>query len=191
MSISKIKTTLDKVPFKKAVWLAPILYLFHMIEEAVFRFYDFVAIHRGLSVNFGLPGFLIANMFIMLVYIVLLILFTLRPNRANAFFVLTLFTAAQFFNAFFHLYWTIVFMEYCPGVVTGFALYVPYVSILLWIAYKDEFITKTTAILIVLLGFTLMFLFELPGLQIATLVISVIIVVATNIIYYFKSKSKK
>ncbi|MFX1376428.1 MAG: HXXEE domain-containing protein [Promethearchaeota archaeon] len=181
---------LSNISFKKAIWLSPIVYLFHIIEEAVFGFYKFMNKHLGGGEN-DLISFLLANMIIMAVYIILNIIFTLQPYRFNAFFVLTLLAAAQFFNAFYHLLWTIVFREYCPGVVTGFVIYVPFVSILLWIAYREEYITKTSVALILLLGAILMSLFEIEDFQILVLIISPTVVILTNIIYYFKTQSKK
>ena len=184
MNDSKIKSILEKLPFKKAVWLAPIIYFFHFLEEAVFGFYTFF------GGNATLIQFIIANSIIMSVYLILLVLFTLRPNRLNAFFVLTLIAAAQFFNTFYHLLWTIVFSRYCPGVVTGLLIYVPFFGLIMWIAYRDEYITKRSAVLIILLGATLMTLFEIRGLQLIILIVSPTVVVVANIIDYFKTKTK-
>ena len=99
MSKSRIRNLFGKFSFKKAVWLSPIIYLMHIIEEAVFGFYKFMNKHR--EEDMTLQIFLIANMMIMLGYIFLITLFTLKPIRLNAFFVLALLSAAQFFNTFF------------------------------------------------------------------------------------------
>lgn len=188
MNKLKIKDFSKKISFKKAIWLAPLIYLFHFLEELVFGFYEFMNIHLG--GDFNLIAFIIANMLIMSAYIFLIALFTFRPSRLNAFFVLTLISAAQFFNAFYHLLWTIVFKEYCPGVVTGFALYIPFVSLLLWIAYREEFITKTSAILIIILGAILMTLFEMESLRLLVFPICLMVVVVSNIFYERKTKTK-
>lgn len=187
-STSNIKQKFSNLLFKKAIWFAPIIYFFHFIEELVFGFYEFMNSHLGGDVN--LISFIIANALIISAYFILILLFVILPTRLNAFFVLTLFAAAQFFNSFYHLLWTIVFREYCPGVVTGFVLYVPFVSILLWIAYREEYISKFSAVLIIILGAILMTLFEIENLQLLVFPISFIVIILSNIIYERKIKSK-
>jgi len=188
MSKSIITNLISKIPFKKIIWLAPVIYLFHFIEELIFGFYVFMNNHLGGDTN--LISFIIVNILIMSAYFFLIAIFTFRPTRLNAFFVLTLLTAAQFFNAFYHLLWTLVFSEYCPGVVTGFILYIPFVSILLWIAYREEYISKSSAILIIVLGGILMTLFEIESIRLFVFPISLIVVVVSNIIYERKIKTK-
>lgn len=139
----------------------------------------------------NLIGFIIANSLIMSAYFIIIIIFALLPSRLNAFFVLTLFAAAQFFNAFYHLLWTIVFREYCPGVVTGFVLYIPFVSIILWFAYREAYISKTSVILILILGAILMTLFEIESIRLFVFPISIIVIIVSNIIYEKKIKGKK
>ena len=160
----------------------PVMYFFHFLEELALGFYTFV------NPNATWVQFVIANSFIFAVYFVLLILFTLQTTKMNAFFVLTLSAAAQFFNAFYHTFWTFVLMKYCPGMVTGLLIYVPFFIMLLWIAYRDEYVNRNTAIGVVALGFTLMTLFEIRGVQSIVLFGSAGVVVVANIYYYIKNK---
>ena len=79
-------------------------------------------------------------------------------------------------------------MQYFPGTLTGLLIYVPFFIMLLWIAYRDEYVTRNTAIGVVAFGFTLMTLFEVPGLNSIVLFGAAGFVVVANIYYYIKNK---
>ncbi len=184
---NEIKSFFRNLSFKKVIWLAPVLFLFHIIEESVFGFYIFMNKYRGWDST--LESFLITNMLIMIVYLFLISLFTIYPNRVTVFFALGGLLAAQFFNAFFHLFLTIYYGEYCPGLITGLILYIPYALILVRMGYREEYITKTTGIIIFIIGAILMTLFEIEGLNIITLFGWPTIATITAIIYYFRTSN--
>jgi len=188
MSKPKIKSFFSSLTFKKVIWIAPVLYLFHIIEEAVFGFYIFMNKYRGGNSTY--ESFLISNTLIMIVYLILISLFTIYPNRVTAFFNLAGLLAAQFFNAFFHLIMAIEFGAYCPGLITGLVLYIPYNLILVWMAYREEYITKTMGIIAFLIGAILMTLFEIEGLNRIVLFGWPTIVIIITIIYYFRTSKK-
>ncbi|MFX1237819.1 MAG: HXXEE domain-containing protein [Promethearchaeota archaeon] len=183
MNESRIKNFFNNFTFKKMIWFAPVLYFFHILEEALFGFYIFI--------NEPFESFLLMNIVLMIVYIFAISLFTLYSNRVTAFFALGGLVAAQFYNAFFHLYMTIIYRAYCPGIVSGFALYIPFVLILSWKAYREEYITKTTAIILYIIGAILMTLFEVEGLNIVVLFGWEAIYITSTIIYYLRNSKKK
>ncbi|NHI93218.1 MAG: HXXEE domain-containing protein [Candidatus Lokiarchaeota archaeon] len=184
MSDSKIKDFFSNITFRKAIWFAPLIYLMHMIEEAVLGFYVFMNVHHGTNVT--LVGFLLANMMIMIMYLIVITTFTVYSKPITAFFALLGITAAQFFNAFAHLIYSIYFLDFCPGVITGFALYIPFVSILWWIAYKDEYVTKQSLAVIIVLGAVLMALFEVPFLNVVILFGWPILTLLSALIYHYR-----
>ncbi|UCD01927.1 MAG: HXXEE domain-containing protein [Promethearchaeota archaeon] len=186
MNESKMKNFINYFTYKRAVWLAPLFYLLHIIEEAVFGFHIFMNKYRGWNTN--MLQFLIMNAIIMIVYLILIIIVTIYPNRVTVFFQLTGLLAAQFFNAFFHLYWTILFGEYCPGLITGIVLYIPFNICLVWIAYKEEYITKTSGVVLFVLGATLMILFSIEGLAVLVLFGSLITAIIIVLLYYIKTR---
>ncbi|MFX1275315.1 MAG: HXXEE domain-containing protein [Promethearchaeota archaeon] len=186
MSKFSIENLFHNFTFKKAIWFSPLIFVIHIIEEGVFGFSNYIYRHFG--VDLSLINFLITYLFIIIVYIILLILFTLQPNRTNAYFILTLLAAAQFSNAFFHFFLTIIFSDYFPGVITGLVFNVPYVFFLLWIAYKEKYITQTSGAIIIALGAILMLLFEIEGARLIILFSIPISAVITNFVYLFNTK---
>lgn len=150
MSESKIKNFFSNLKFKKVIWLAPLLYLIHFLEELFGGFWIFLNDYQG--ANHTALSFTLVNVGIMIAYLVIISVFTKWPNRSTAFIALTWLATAQFFNAFAHLHYTIVYNVYNPGLITAFVLYVPYVPILFWIAYREEYTTKTLAVVSLVLG---------------------------------------
>lgn len=181
-----LKDFFSDMTLKKLVWFAPLVYLAHIIEEATFGFFNFVNKYQGTHAT--LVDFLIGNGILMIGYILIITLFTFYPNRFTAFISLSLLLAAQFFNAFFHLIATIRYGEYCPGLITGFALYIPFNIYVVWKGYQEEYITKTTAAICFVLGAILMTLFEIQPI-ILILVVGITIVIALPIYYIISRKS--
>ena len=108
-------------PFRHAVWLFPIAYTLHVLEElphfttwaqryanAGFTMRDYLTIH--------LTGIVVALMTPLLV--------RHFPNRFVIFFFFTfVFTPAAFFNIIFHAAATVVFGAYSPGLLTAMTIY--------------------------------------------------------------------
>jgi len=188
MNDSKIISVLNKISFKKAIWLAPVLYIIHFSEELTLGFYLFQQRNRGY--NIPLEIFVGGNILILLLlYVLNLTYFTHRPTKLNAFIVLLVFSAAQFANTFFHLLWTILFLEYCPGLITAFIMYIPYVPIMFWIAYREKLITKSLIIITLILGFGGMAIFEIEGAAIIVILAFPVFTIVAN--YIDKHKTKK
>ena len=130
-----MKNIFSDFNFKKAVWIAPILYAIHLFEETITGFYLWMNKVRGM--NFSVVDFLLVNSMLMLFYLALLTTFTLRPKRSIGLLVLAWLITAQFANWIHHLFANAVYGMY-PGVITSTVLYAPYIPILYWIAYRDE-----------------------------------------------------
>ncbi len=178
-----LKNIFSDLPPERLAWLAPLVYLAHIIEEAAFGFYNFMNKYRGGSGTLG--QFLIMNGILMIAYIIIITMFTVYTNRLTAFISLAALLAAQFFNAFFHLIFTIIYGEYCPGLITGFALYIPFNIFIVWKAYQEDYITKTTGAILFVLGAILMALFEFESLIV---LLGFAITVAISLpVYYIRS----
>jgi len=188
MSKARQKGFFTSLTFKKAIWLAPVLYLFHIIEEGAFGFHVFMTTYRGQDLTF--EGFIIVNAVIMLSYFLMNGIFTIYSNRLTAFFALGGIIAAQFFNAFFHLIMTIHFGAYCPGLITGFTLYVPFVILLVRMAYREGYITKTRIVVLFILGAIMMTAFEFESLRPIVFFGWLGIAVTTTILYRFTKAGK-
>ncbi|MFX0071940.1 MAG: HXXEE domain-containing protein, partial [Candidatus Hermodarchaeota archaeon] len=181
----KIKNSFSNFSFKKAIWLAPIAYLVHLIEEASFGFYKWSNKYFNDNLTFG--QWLLFNCILMGIYFLLIIIYNIWPNQATGLIVLTAFLTVQFHNAIFHLFWTIYLGVYSPGVISGLLLYIPFSCIYTLKAYKEHYLTKLSGILIFIIsGFMMwIFFFVLGAIMIITyLIVSGIILV----IYYIKNK---
>jgi hypothetical protein len=181
MNISKIKDFFNNIPFKKAIFLGPVAYVIHQIEESVLGFPLWREEHLHLSQNLPIPLFF---GILMAVYLLYILIHYFWSNEASAWVVLTAILAMQFHNGIYHFVGTIVFADYSPGLVTGLIIYVPISCFLFYKAYKEELINKTSGILALIYSGILFWSFEFLGNIIVLLafITSAIIL----IVYYFK-----
>jgi Protein of unknown function with HXXEE motif len=130
--------------FRQAVWLFPVAYLLHVLEElpqftnwarhytnAGFTMRDYLAVHlSGLVVAILAPAVIwfFANLMIIFVF------FTF------------VFTPAVCFNLFFHAGATAAFGVYCPGLITALTIYPPLFYFLSRRAFRENLITPRTGV---------------------------------------------
>ena len=122
MGPDRIVERLASLNFRQAVWLFPIAYTLHVLEELplftswarryaspAFTMRDYLVIHMtGIVVAFVAP--LVINRF---------------PHRAIFGFFAFIFTPAVCFNILFHTGATVAFGAYSPGLLTAVTLYPP------------------------------------------------------------------
>lgn len=119
-------------------------------------------------------------------YFVFIILHYYWPNRPTALISLIAFLTVQFHNAIYHLFFTIYYGVYSPGVVSGLIVYIPLNCILILLAYRENYINKISGVIIFLIAgvaYWLYYCFLGEIMIIIFLIISAIIL----IIYYIKS----
>jgi cell division protein FtsW (lipid II flippase) len=116
------------VALRKLALLAPLVFILHVLEEApgfVAWFNSLVA--RGISQNL----FLTVNAVALAITVVIVLLVAASPDTASSLVLAAWVGFLLLANGVLHLVGTIVHARYCPGVVTGTLLYLPYGALLL------------------------------------------------------------
>jgi hypothetical protein len=122
------------MPLRRLVLLAPFVFVAHVLEEAP----GFVAWFNSL-VREGITqdAFLGVNAAALAITVLLTILVAASAEPSSglalAGWVGFLFLA----NGLFHFVGTLAHRRYCPGVVTGTLLYLPYGTLVLWRIVRD------------------------------------------------------
>jgi hypothetical protein len=140
MDVDRVASFLSQLSFRQAVWLFPLAFLLHVLEEyphfatwaqqnasAAFTRQDYIQVHA--------VGIVLAFVSAALV--------SLFPNQfvVLTFFALV-FTPAVFFNVLFHAGATAVSGAYSPGLLTALTIYLPLFYFLSHLAYAEGRITN-------------------------------------------------
>jgi hypothetical protein len=111
------------VSFLTAIWLLPIALAFHEAEEwNILPWYRRNFVNLPPKTNTSVRTFLV---FFTLFGFLWTALAALTKNPKIAAFLFLPFVAGAFFNAIQHLFYTLYFRQYAPGVVTSVMLYIP------------------------------------------------------------------
>lgn len=113
--------------FRKLVLVAPVLFILHVVEEAP----GFVAwfnslVPRGITQN----TFLAVNAVAFAITILVVFLVEVSPDPASGLLLAAWVGFLMLANGVLHIVGTLAHARYCPGVVTGTLLYLPYVLLL-------------------------------------------------------------
>lgn len=113
---------------RKLVQIAPVLFILHVMEEAP----GFVAwfnslVPRGITQNL----FLTVNAVALTITVLIVLLVVASPEPASGLVLAAWVGFLMLANGIFHLVGAIAHARYCPGVVTGTLLYLPYGVLLL------------------------------------------------------------
>ncbi len=184
MSESKNKTILSNFTFRKVLWLVPIAFLIHLIEEIVFKFWEWESNYIGTDTTFDF--FIMFNLILMVLYFVLIILHHFWSNRPTALISLFGFLGVQFHNAIYHLIVTIYYGIYSPGVVSGLVAYIPLNCVLILLAYREKYINRVSGVVIVIVSGVMYWLYYLFFGELV-IIIYLIISMIYLIVYYAKS----
>jgi hypothetical protein len=122
------------VTLRKLVLIAPVIFILHVLEEAP----GFVAwfnglVPRGISQSL----FLTVNAVALIITVLIAILVAASPEPASGLVLAAWVGFLMLANGLFHLVGTVAHSRYCPGVVTGTLLYLPYGALLLRKIVRD------------------------------------------------------
>lgn len=135
------------------LWLVPIAYFIHIIEEAP-RFMPFAIKYYGQPKN--LKEFVVGNIILMAYVLISVSLAIFYTNEWTM--VIGLATAAWIFTNFLmHAYYTLRYGEYSPGVVTASAIYAPVTVFIYYNFIISGILSTTDIILSMILGFVIMY----------------------------------
>lgn len=137
------------MPFLTAIWLLPVAVALHEAEE-----WNILGWYHRNFVN--LPAKTHASIRTFLVFLTLLgflwtALAALPNNPTIAAFVVLPFAAGAFLNALQHLFYTLYFRQYAPGVITSVVLYLPIVGYLTARAIEENLVPVAYVVVLVLL----------------------------------------
>ena len=145
MDVDWIISRLSGLRFREAVWLFPIAYTLHVLEEFP-QFTNWA--RRYASAGFTTGDYLVIHLSGLVVAFIAPLVVRWFPNRAVIFIFFTfIFTPAVCFNILFHAGTTAAFGAYSPGLLTALTLYPPLFYIVSRRAVREALLTKRTAII--------------------------------------------
>jgi hypothetical protein len=144
MGPDRIVERLASLNFRQAVWLFPIAYTLHVLEELP-QFTNWA--RRYASAGFTMRDYLVIHLSGIVVAFIAPLVIRWFPNRAVNFVFFTLiFTPAVCFNILFHAGATAAFGAYSPGLLTALTLYPPLFYIVSRRAFREGLLTNRAAV---------------------------------------------
>jgi hypothetical protein len=170
--------------FNNLIVLGPLLYAIHHFEEhVVFNFIEwklkyFYHSAAALSTEAILS-------ILVCVIVVFVFLHLVKNNRASAYVILYILFAIQVINAFFHIFFSVYFNDFSPGVITSVLVYLPGNYLIVRAAYREGYLKSYAEYgYIGLLGTVTFVLFEIYG----PIVIGTSIILSILYLVWFNKK---
>lgn len=124
--------------FLTAIWLLPVALILHEAEEwNILRWEQRNFVNLPAKTNVGVRTFLVVFTLFGFLWTALA---ALTNNPTIAAFVFLPFAAGAFLNALQHLFYTMYFRQYAPGVITSVVLYLPIVGYLTARAIEEHLV---------------------------------------------------
>ena len=148
--------------FKNLILLAPLAYLIHHFEEHIaFNFREWRLKYFLDNNSLSTEEVLIRLTALMLIIIIIHIV---KNNRGSAHVVMFFLMTTQVVNALFHIFFSVYFFDFSPGVITAIGLYLPANYLIFRSAFEEGYLKSNTEFLLIFSAATLTFtLFELMG----------------------------
>lgn len=134
--------TLNTIPFDRLLWLVPIFFMLHNMEEAPFIERWSKRLPLKLPISYTTRQFLIAVVLLTLGGFLLTYYAVEYLHNSTGYWLMFAFQMVLFFNAFIpHIGATIRFRMYSPGVVTGTLITIPFSLYLFQRALNEHILT--------------------------------------------------
>jgi uncharacterized membrane protein YeaQ/YmgE (transglycosylase-associated protein family) len=135
MNFDLIAQWLARLSFREAVWLFPVAFTLHVLEELP----QFTAwAKRYVTASYKRRGYLKIHLAGIIGAFLAAAVLWYFPNRIIVFIFFTfVFTPGIFFNTLFHAGATAYFGAYCPGLLTALMLYLPLYGFVSTLAYRE------------------------------------------------------
>lgn len=150
MNVEAIPRFLGGLSYRQAIWLAPVAYAIHILEEAQ-QFATWTSTH--FAAGFTTAQFVKNNLIIMAVLVALTVLVTVHPRRWTALLHFFQLSAGLFHNAVFHMGATAYLGVYSPGLLSSILLYVPVWYFITKLGHRDGLLPNGPAAVIFVLAF--------------------------------------
>ena len=149
--------------FNNLIVLGPLLYAIHHFEEhVVFNFIEWKLKYFNHSAA-ALSTEAILSILVCVI-VVFIFLHLVKNNRASAYVILYILFAIQIINAFFHIFFSLYFNDFSPGVITSVLVYLPGNFLIVRAAFQEGYLNSYSEYgLIALLGTATFVLFEIYG----------------------------
>ena len=150
MNFEQISRRLGSMTFRQAVWLFPLAYVLHVLEELP-QFTNWARINA--SSSYTLKDYFVVHLSGIVVAVLAPVVIRLFQNRVVVFLFFTfVFTPAVFFNILFHTGSTVIFGMYAPGLLTALTVYPPLFYFLSRLAFREGYLTNRAALVSFLLA---------------------------------------
>ena len=148
--VGRIPSTYQRLDFRRAVWLLPLAFALHVLEEAP----GFTAwVNRYASDRYTADDFVRNNGLGLVLTVGATFLVWRFRSRAVFFVYYTgVVTQQAVFNTLFHAGATVAFRAYSPGVVTALALFLPLWWYLTRLALRKGLLTRRGLIAALVIG---------------------------------------
>ncbi len=140
-------TILKALFFQKLIWLVPVVFLFHELEEwNILAWYDAYFVDVPESTDVSIRTWLVAVSIVGFLLTSLTLLF--KSETVKAYFMVPL-IIVTLGNGLQHLYWTFLFGDYAPGVIFGGLIGVPLGCYFLYRCVSGKLISRWYLLLFV------------------------------------------
>jgi len=166
--------------FRNLIILSPLIYVLHHFEEhIIFNFRQWRLTYFLDNNSLSTEEVLLRLLAVMLVFI---FLHSIRRNKGSAHILLYFLMTTQVVNAFFHVFFSLYFLDFSPGAITGVLLYLPVNYLIFKSALSEGYLGSAREIgYLFILGSTTFALFEYIG----PIVMQISLIL--SVIYYFLS----
>ena len=148
--------------FRNLIVLAPLVFALHHFEEhLVFNFRDWRLKYFLDNNTLSTEEVLIRLISLLLV---LVIVHIIKKNRGSAHVVMFFLMTTQVVNAFFHVFFSLYFLDFSPGAITAVLLYLPVNYLIFRAAFLEGYLRSISELFLIFFAAILTFsLFELMG----------------------------
>ena len=148
--------------FRNLIILAPLIFVLHHFEEhIIFNFREW-RLKYFLDNNALSTEEILIRLISLLLILVIVHIF--KKNRGSAHVVMFFLMTTQVVNAFFHVFFSLYFLDFSPGAITAVLLYLPVNYLIFRAAFLEGYLRSISEFLLIFFAAILTFsLFELIG----------------------------
>ena len=146
MNTKTMHAYIGNISLWKLVNMVPFVFAFHEFEE-----WNILSWHRRHQSN--IPD--VADIDLRTIFIVMIVLVFLffsvakivKNKKVSAYFISPV-LSIMLYNGLVHLYWSIYFFTYSPGLIFGFFIGVPLLSIIFYKTVREQLLTKSSLVIL-------------------------------------------
>ena len=136
----KIKESINKIDLWTLIGLIPFIFALHEFEE-----WNILSWHRKYQSNIPeVTDLHLQIIFVFLIAIIFLTFLILKrfKNRKTSAYIFFPILSLLIYNGVVHLFWSIYFSSYSPGLIFGFIISCPYIGYIVYRMISERLISK-------------------------------------------------